>query len=255
MVVWQGITEGGTAVPVQVTEEGRVVAEGQEGKEGPPGPPGPPGPQGEYGPGDDVELGSGTFAGSVSSPTVESGFDNGNKDGVQLVGTGYLNIRNETATANVFSIYNGVTSDANRTIGFTKEGSATFASAGLFANSGSWENDGEPGIRLDAYSNYSTLSVKNPSTYASAAFQVLSDGYGLSNVQIELKNDGSSTFAGNKCGFTAAGELYFTSRGTRYKLFVAQGLVQAEEYTREMQLREKAEAIRAPRPADNLEND
>ena len=43
MVVWQGITEGGTAVPVQVTEEGKVVAIGEAGPTGPPGPEGPPG--------------------------------------------------------------------------------------------------------------------------------------------------------------------------------------------------------------------
>ena len=59
MVVWQGITEGGTAVPVQITEEGKVVAIGEEGPEGPPGAdgkdgkdsdvPGPPGPPGTPG--------------------------------------------------------------------------------------------------------------------------------------------------------------------------------------------------------------
>ena len=81
MVLWQGLTEGGTAVPVQVTEAGKVVAEGQQGKEGPPGPPGeqgPQGPQGEYGPGDDVTFGSATFTGDGSfdrvNVTHESGF-------------------------------------------------------------------------------------------------------------------------------------------------------------------------------------
>ena len=47
MVVWQGITEGGTAVPVQITEEGKVVAIGETGPKGDPGEPGPPGPPGE----------------------------------------------------------------------------------------------------------------------------------------------------------------------------------------------------------------
>ena len=47
MVVWQGITAGGTAVPVQITEEGKVVALGEAGPEGPEGPEGPPGPPGE----------------------------------------------------------------------------------------------------------------------------------------------------------------------------------------------------------------
>tara|TARA_B100000459_G_scaffold146249_1_gene112111 strand:- start:891 stop:1592 length:702 start_codon:yes stop_codon:yes gene_type:complete len=59
MVVWQGITEGGTAVPVQVTEAGQVVSAtnvpvpgppGEPGKDGQPGEPGAPGKDGEPGP-------------------------------------------------------------------------------------------------------------------------------------------------------------------------------------------------------------
>ena len=52
MVVWQGITSGGTAVPVQVTESGEVVAATNTpvpGPEGPPGPDGPPGADGKDG--------------------------------------------------------------------------------------------------------------------------------------------------------------------------------------------------------------
>ena len=49
MVLWQGLTEGGTAVPVQVTEAGKVVAIGETGPEGPQGPEGPPGPPGQPG--------------------------------------------------------------------------------------------------------------------------------------------------------------------------------------------------------------
>ena len=55
MVVWQGITEGGTAVPVQITEEGKVVAIGESGPIGPPGPEGPPGPPGETWPPNPIE--------------------------------------------------------------------------------------------------------------------------------------------------------------------------------------------------------
>ena len=56
MVVWQGITSGGTAVPVQVDDQGRVVAQGidgkdgQDGQDGATGPEGPQGPQGPEGP-------------------------------------------------------------------------------------------------------------------------------------------------------------------------------------------------------------
>ena len=55
MVVWQGITQDGTAVPVQITEEGKVVAIGEAGPEGPPGPEGPEGPPGETFPPDPFE--------------------------------------------------------------------------------------------------------------------------------------------------------------------------------------------------------
>ena len=50
MVVWQGITSGGTAVPVQVDDQGRVVAFGIDGQDGAPGAEGPQGPVGPEGP-------------------------------------------------------------------------------------------------------------------------------------------------------------------------------------------------------------
>lgn len=49
MVVWQGITAGGTAVPVQVTEQGEVVSATNVPVPGPPGEPGPPGQDGAPG--------------------------------------------------------------------------------------------------------------------------------------------------------------------------------------------------------------
>ena len=81
MVLWQGLTEGGTAVPVQVTEEGRVVAQGQQGEKGDKGDPGEPGAPGakgdkgdpgepgEYGPGDDVNFNNGYFSGQLGIGT------------------------------------------------------------------------------------------------------------------------------------------------------------------------------------------
>ena len=73
--------------------------------------------------------------------------------------------------------------------------------------------------------------------------------YKGSNERISFNYSGSAVFAGGACGFTSTGELFFTSRGTRYKLFVSQGLVQAEEYTRQMELKEKGEQF----VADNRE--
>ena len=49
MVVWQGITAAGTAVPIQVTEAGQVVAATNTPVPGPEGPPGPEGQPGKDG--------------------------------------------------------------------------------------------------------------------------------------------------------------------------------------------------------------
>lgn len=57
---------------------------------------------------------------------------------------------------------------------------------------------------------------------------------------IEMSGSGGAGFASDKAGFTAAGELVFTSRGTRWKATVSNGLVSAEEYTVEQQVRDEA---------------
>ena len=56
MITLYGVTEDGTTVPVQVTEDGKLVAQGLQGEPGPPGEdgkdsqvPGPPGSPGESG--------------------------------------------------------------------------------------------------------------------------------------------------------------------------------------------------------------
>ena len=74
MITLYGVTEDGTSVPVQVTADGRIVAQGLEGERGPEGPPGadsqvpgPPGAPGEYGPNDDVVFGSAQFADTVAA--------------------------------------------------------------------------------------------------------------------------------------------------------------------------------------------
>ena len=50
-MILEGTTSSGAVVPVQVTDEGRVVAEGLTGPEGPQGPEGPEGPPGPAGDG------------------------------------------------------------------------------------------------------------------------------------------------------------------------------------------------------------
>jgi len=82
MVVWQGITSDGNATPVQVTEEGKVVAVGQVGPPGPEGPPSQvPGPEGPAGPkGDKGDPGQNGLDSQVPGPEGPPGIDG--KDGV-----------------------------------------------------------------------------------------------------------------------------------------------------------------------------
>ena len=87
MVLWQGLTEGGTAVPVQVTEDGKVVAQGQQGEKGETGDQGPPGPPGPYGPGDNVEFKNGYFSGNVGIGT------DGATEKLEVVGKGIITER------------------------------------------------------------------------------------------------------------------------------------------------------------------
>lgn len=65
-MILEGTTSSGAVVPVQVTTDGKVVAEGRTGPEGPQGPEGPEGPQGPEGPaGSPGNLWSGSDPGPI----------------------------------------------------------------------------------------------------------------------------------------------------------------------------------------------
>ena len=247
MVLWQGLTEGGTAVPVQVTEAGKVVAEGQQGPPGPPGEQGPQGPQGEYGPGDDVDLGSATFAGTVGIGGLLNADGSATFAGAIESKDAIVSNRSDSSKPAISAQLNGAT-----TASINTDGSATFAgkvsAGGLFPGADCVLENGSWNI----YQTTNGLPVFNAGW----------DNGGGRNITSSISSDGSASFAENKCGFTAAGELYFTSRGTRYKLEVAGGLCNAIEYTRELELRERAEELkeriddkRKPRPTDSVPED
>ena len=255
MVLWQGLTEGGTAVPVQVTEAGKVVAEGQQGQEGPPGPPGeqgPQGPQGEYGPGDDVVFGSIKAAEPIrtgdSVETDTSAF-------AVLDPSGQVVLQNKEGdnTKNVLLVFNQSYVAGQEKLKIDAGGN--IIAKGKIAAAGSIIA-GKNGVSSpDEYFRWQPtggITVNNP-TGTSTIFQ----GNDGSSVDFTSKifANGSATFSGNKAGFTADGEVYFTSRGTRYKLEVAGGLCNAIPFTREMELREKVEDKRKPRPTDSVPED
>ena len=187
MITLYGVTEDGTSVPVQVTDDGKIVAVGQQGPPGPPGQdgqdsqvPGPPGPPGEIQNGDDVEFGTITAVGE--NGTIE--VNNAGNAGSNVL----LRMRNANNSGN--------------------------KSAHLFTAGGYY-------------------LVPNRLDGTGAAVLILDSG--------SITATGAITAADNKAGFNASGELIFFSRGQRYRAVVQNNNVMAEEYTREMELREKAE--------------
>ena len=304
MVLWQGLTEGGTAVPVQVTEDGKVIAQGQQGEPGTPGPPGPPGPEGPegppgpYGPGDDVEFGNGNFDGNIISGTDP------NSASVISKGYGYFRYNDS-------SIWYGYTG-GGLLIG---PGDATEDATIILKPDGSSVFNGK--LKVEVSGDYAQIARVNSGTEKSCVYaQHLDEGdvfegasgsgitssinadgsatfkgtltVGDGSESINLKADGSATFsksvsadslstntgfitnavvsndinvigsgsfATNACGFTDQGELYFTSRGERWRMFVQNGTCFAEPYTREIELREKLERAQTPDPRDSVGED
>jgi len=248
-VIWSGITEEGAVVPVQVTEEGKVVAVGD-------------GPQGDYLPitggnltgdltigTDKIELtadGSAEFAGPIGigttgTPSNDLEIRNTADAAIGLSKTGHGQgiLQRSTGGVDIYSLSTG--SQANQSFSFYSgpdEASAT--KTVHIEGDGSVEFAGDvqvgSGSQQAIINNNGSIEID---TANSEALTISTNG----STNCKIDKTGSATFAGGKCGFTADGEIFFTSRGTRYKLFVSQGLVQAEEYTRQMELKEKAEQL------------
>ena len=262
-VIWSGITEAGAVVPVQVDETGKVIATAAV-------------PGGDYvkKTGDnmtgDLTLGAdgspvvtlnaadggATFGDSVQVSDDPVG---GASTGVKLFGGGAIYVSNAKGTSPVFVGY--VAGNSTPTVEISADGSADLA--GGVKIGGVLPSD--PNI---------TLSENGSSTFAGRIFGadavVGSKDYtgpysyvGPTEIALNLNqsspvfkvtNDGSAEFVSGKCGFTSSGELFFTSRGARYKLVVQDQLCIAEPYTRQMELKEKAEQFiadkRETKPSD-----
>ena len=177
MITLYGVTEDGVSIPVQVTEEGKLVVLNNGLK-----------------PGDDLECKNLDASGSITAA------------GVVESGAGYENV----------SIEPGVNAKVTITSAEDQAGSDANAIA----------------LQLRKY------PTKGVSAGAYNAF--------------EVRNNGSISAAGAKCGFTSSGELYFTSRNQRWKCVVQGGNVMAEEYTRAMEIQEKAEH-RQPKTQEKAE--
>ena len=270
-VIWSGITEEGAVVPVQVTEEGKVVAVGD-------------GPEGEY-----VKKTGDNMTGNLTLGTDEITL---NADGsaefkermsIEASAGPLLSLkRNDfeegvTSNPNSYSIFDIYDRNNLRTARYAADGTIFLGNS----TTGSVSGSGNANISLNADGSASFAGGVDLRGYlalngADSNAQIVASARGAaSDFDIYLRgsnkdasqtwgiesNEGSASFASDACGFTSGGELFFTSRGTRYKLVVTGELCTAEPYTREMQLKEKKDQFIAdkretkPAPQDEVTMD
>ena len=233
MITLYGVTEDGTTVPVQVTEDGKLVVHKDE----------------SFKPGEDIQVGDVTATGDINAAgNVRAGGDarSDAEEGVVITNTGGVYACRNNPDNPVFRGYRQGTSTP--TCQIFGSGSITAASV----------------VESNApFSSSFGLKVKGKTSSLFSVYRTASDALetqcysngGVANITLfhetgNIAAAGTFTAAGNKCGFTSAGELIFTSRGDRFKIMVQQGVCYAEPYTRQMELKEKAEQLREPKTQD-----
>ena len=254
-VIWSGVTEEGAVVPVQVDETGKVIATAAV-------------PGGDYVKKTGDNMTGDLTLGAEGSPVITLNASNGiaafdgsvragdptfSGPGVVVSYTGniYIQPADNSDETIAFSVVNS--GDFKEPVSqITAGGSAAFAGNGTFAGPvtvGAINLSDANGIGSEV-SAAGLLYVQKPSGSPDNALEI----YQGTNPTVEISAVGSATFADGKCGFTSSGELYFTSRGARYKAVVQDQLVIAEPYTRQMELKEKAEQFiadkRETKPSD-----
>ena len=246
-VIWSGVTEEGAVVPVQVDETGKVIATAAV-------------PGGDYvkKTGDNM-TGNLTFDENITL-SASDGSATFNKIVTVSSTSNNADLALENQTGSSFRM--GV----NPTAAYFIKGSAipiVFYPSDGSQNTIRFEDNGSAAFagRVTSSDGYRVLSGdKGFQSYSdsTAPIFVVNNAAGNS-VRASVDGDGSATFAGGKCGFTSAGELFFTSRNTRYKLVVQDQVCLAEPYTRQMELKEKAEQFiadkRETKPSDPSDPD
>lgn len=148
MITLYGVTETGTSVPVQVTADGRLVAQGIKGDPGESveGPQGPPGPPGQLGPDDTVNVkevnatdyvtvGEGNFSGTMTGAFLGyQGYASATREGEgSAVFLGYQHTGtpgNEDTQPTSVIINDGSALFSGGKCGFTTDGELIFTSRG-----------------------------------------------------------------------------------------------------------------------------
>ena len=239
-VIWSGITEEGAVVPVQVTAEGKVVAVGD-------------GPSGDY-----LPTTGGNLTGDLTIDTDKIALTTDGSatfaGNVELGGTPSLGVKGSALLS--AGVVTACVSPGSRVWYGYQEGSTTATSEIRGDGSATFRGSAAGGTTSVFLSPVGQIAITGASN-ESEVFKVKRVGSNIVNSIIQA--DGSATFANRKCGFTSAGELFFTSRNERYKLIVSNGICQAEPYTSQMELKEKAEQFiadkRETKPSDSDPSD
>ena len=225
MITLYGVTEDGTTVPVQVTEDGKLVVHKEGG----------------YTPGMDLEAGTITSGNIQSSGNVTAASylrsDTSLDPSTDQSRQGRWTL-NPGASLNVANFVDRSSGEEVTTVGITRVGDIT--TQGTIRTAGSayvgtyqGSTDGVSGC----------LSSKDGCVYAQRSSSYTGNGHlfrGLKGNTIVFRVQASGAFAigDSLAGMTKDGEIYFTSRGQRYKIVVQNGMCMADTYTREQQIRD-----------------
>ena len=225
MITLYGVTEDGTTVPVQVTEDGKLVVH----------------QDGSFEPGDDIEAGNITATGSITAAgdLVLGEPDGSSGSSVKLYGAiGSIAAYYQTTGTNN-AIVEGFSD-----VGSTKNQVFKVSTDGLITTLGNVQVGEGPQVSLG--SNGAILNTGR----IFAATELSEDGstpglsVGANNGALIYTNGnivtrGDALFANRKCGFTSEGDLVFTSRGDRFRIVVQQGICYADPYPVSLELKEK----------------
>ena len=238
MITLYGVTEDGVSVPVQVTEDGKLVVLNS-------------GIQ----PGQDIDVGDINASGLVD---VGDPFGPDTANGCELSPSGGVFTQAVDGNRIAFSAYD----QATEKFKVTHKGDIT--SAGRITAAGDidlgdqkYQGAGNGGMYLGQQNAGGILVIYKSSDSGGAGDNnaFLRGLSGSSNTagkteKVRIAADGSADFAGNKCGFTSEGDLVFTSRGDRFRIVVQQGICYADPFPLKKQISEKLEREQKPGTTD-----
>ena len=191
--------------------------------------------------GDLTVSGSATFAGKILSGESPTGGDN---VGVYLDGPEGGVVATTYSSGN--SIFKGFTKDNfTSTVNIKAGGSALFAGQVTSSSTGDWNLTTDT---LQSYMNEGGFVVKRQSTEGSSSKAIVvkrSTGSGGVDDVATIAADGSSKFAGGKCGFTSDGRLWVTDNKneTWATLRCTNGIMNWEQYTPPTKMEQIKESI------------